>query len=133
MKRKLKECSGCKKLTYLWKSNPPLCRDCYYRDNVKPLNSKKRKPISPVSPKMADKLKKYRTARDKYFKENPVCEFPGCNSREVTLHHKRGRIGSFLIDKRYFCSLCHKHHMYVHENDAEARAMGLLGSRTAND
>lgn len=91
------------------------------------------KPIKVVSEKMAANLAKYRRLRDKYFKEHPVCEFPGCNSRNITLHHKRGRVGAFLTDKRWFCSLCQKHHQWVNENNEEAFKMGLVYSRLGND
>ena len=87
------------------------------------------KRIAPISEKMASNLAKYRKRRDKYFDEHPICEFPGCNSRQITLHHKRGRVGSFLTDKRYFCSLCQKHHQWVNENNKEAAKMGLVESR----
>lgn len=90
---------------------------------------KVKKPIAKVSKNMLESLKKYRRLRDKYFELNPVCEFPGCSSKRITLHHKRGRIGAFLTDKRWFCSLCPKHHAWVNENHAEAFKMGLVHSR----
>lgn len=85
--------------------------------------------VKVVSNKMAANLAKYRRLRDRYFKDNPVCEFPGCTSRIITLHHKRGRIGAFLTDKRWFCSLCQKHHQWVNENNEQAFKMGLVYSR----
>jgi hypothetical protein len=85
--------------------------------------------IRPVSEKMAANLAKYRKRRDKYFEDNPVCEFPGCRSRKITLHHKRGRVGAFLTDKRWFCSLCQFHHTWVNEHHEEAAKMGLVYSR----
>lgn len=88
-------------------------------------NTKQRSRIAPVSAKRLDALKTYRRARDAYFKEHPVCEFPGCTSRNITLHHKRGRVGAFLTDKRWFCSLCQKHHTWVEEHPKEAQKMQL--------
>lgn len=85
--------------------------------------------IRPVSETMAANLAKYRTKRDRYFKDHPVCEFPGCRSRKITLHHKRGRVGAFLTDIRYFCSLCGFHHTWVNEHNKEAAKMGLVESR----
>src|SRR5690606_21384779 len=75
-----------------------------YREKQKSRNKKPVK-IAPISRNRQEALKKYRRLRDKYFEENPICEFPGCNSREITLHHARGRYGAFLTDKRYFKSL----------------------------
>lgn len=96
---------------------------------------KKQKPvkIAPISRNRQEALKKYRRLRDKYFEENPVCEFPGCNSREITLHHMRGRIGAFLTDKRYFKSLCWNHHRFVEENPTEAKELGLSESRLSEN
>lgn len=92
----------------------------------KPLQSTKTiKPISPISNKRKEALKRYRRLRDKYFLEHPVCEFPDCTSTNITLHHQKGRIGAFLTDKRYFKSLCMKHHRWVEENVTEAIKMGL--------
>lgn len=139
IKTKLKICSACKRESILWKSSPKLCRDCAAKIRLQEetglnLNNKPkpRKPIAQVSEKMQANLAKYRRKRDAYFKDHPVCEFPGCTSKKITLHHKRGRQGAFLTDKRHFCSLCLKHHTFVNENPDEALKMDLVASRLAN-
>lgn len=86
-------------------------------------------PIAKKSKKRERQEEKYRRARDKYFEEHPVCEFPGCTSRKITLHHKRGRVGAFLTDKRWFCSLCDEHHKFVEQNPDEAKRLQLSLSR----
>lgn len=92
----------------------------------KPLQSNKTsKPISPISNKRKEALKRYRRLIDKYFLDHPVCEYPDCSSTNITLHHQRGRIGAFLTDNRYFKSLCGKHHRWVEENPTEAIKIGL--------
>lgn len=93
---------------------------------LKPPKSKR---IKPISDKQLVMLAEYRLVRDKYFKDNPICEFKGCYSTELTLHHRAGKIGDLLTDSRYFCSLCFEHHRWVHDNDFEARELGLLVSR----
>jgi len=85
--------------------------------------------IKPISKNRLEALKRYRRLRDKYFEEHPVCEYPGCTSRDITLHHQRGRVGSFLTDKRYFKSLCWKHHEFVEQNPDVAKRLGLSLSR----
>lgn len=90
---------------------------------------KPRKAIAKVSKNRTEALSKYRRLRDKYFQEYPICEFEGCTSTRITLHHMRGRIGSFLTDKRYFKSLCQKHHKFVEEHPEEAKKMNLSQSR----
>jgi len=108
---------------------PSFCYQKYqqekYRAKQVEKPKKKKTAIKPVSDKMLDKLKHYRRLRDKFLAENPVCMFPGCNCREVTLHHARGRVGAFLTDKRYFKSLCWPHHQYVESHPDEARKLGL--------
>lgn len=121
-----------------------LCRNHWGMTYGKPLNrfkplvqtedSRTARPfrIEQISKKRQAALARYRRLRDKYFEEHPVCEFTGCISRNITLHHKRGRLGSFLTDKRYFCSLCKEHHVWVETHPAEAKKMGLSDSRLEN-
>lgn len=89
----------------------------------------KRKPISPVSRKMTQRLAEYRRKRDRFLRENPVCMFPGCGSREVSCHHSRGRTGDLLTDERWFKSLCVRHHEHVERNPEEAKKLKLSYSR----
>jgi hypothetical protein len=122
---KPKICSVCGQLKPLYRSTPKTCYSCRER---KPIAKKAYKLLT-ISKSRQEALKRYRRLRDKYFEEHPVCEFPGCNSTKITLHHKRGRVGAFLTDKRHFCSLCFKHHRWVEENPLEARKMGLSEKR----
>lgn len=89
----------------------------------------KSKPISPVSDKQKIRLAEYRVVRDKFFKDNPVCQFPECSSTDIQLHHSRGRVGSLLTDAEHFRSLCDKHHRYCELNPIEAKRLGLSGGR----
>lgn len=89
----------------------------------------KRKAIAPVSKKKLKELQTYRKNRDEYFKEKPVCEFLGCNCKEITLHHMAGRIGSLLTDKTNFRSLCLEHHEYVELHPEETKRLDLSRER----
>lgn len=101
-----------------------LCSYHYWKSKKKPIVFKPVK-INPVSKNRKIALSKYEKEKKEYFKENPVCEFPECNSTEISLHHSKGRIGSLLTDKRYFKSLCWPHHKYVEENPEEAKRLNL--------
>lgn len=90
--------------------------------SVQPL---KRSYIKPISDKKASELKEYRLVRDKFFKDNPICQFDGCNSKDIQLHHAKGRLGNLLSDVQYFRSLCDTHHRYVETHPLEAKQMGL--------
>lgn len=96
-------------------------------------NADKYKSIAPISGKRMDELKVYRKTRDGYFKEHPVCEYPGCTSTNIQLHHGAGRIGTFLTDKRYFKSLCDTHHRFVEINPLEAKRLNLSFKRLDNE
>jgi hypothetical protein len=128
MKPKIGKCLDCSKEGGLIAKR---CEVCYWRHraSLKEKKPVKRLKIAPVSNKMKEALKRYRRLRDAYFKDHPECEFPGCSSKDITLHHKRGRIGAFLTDKRWFCSLCIKHHRYVEENPEEAIKLNLTVKR----
>ena len=58
--------------------------------------------------------------------ENPRCLFPGCTCKTEDNHHRRGRAGRLLMDERFWTPLCSRHHRWVHDNIAEARALGLI-------
>lgn len=141
---KPKLCSSCNELKVLWKSNPKLCKQCNQISVSKQQKSKtntndslitksRSYRIKSISDKKLQELKEYRIIRDRYLKENPVCEFVGCESRDITLHHKKGRIGSLLTDSRYFCSLCIKHHIWAELNCNEAKELGLSFDRLSKE
>lgn len=95
------------------------------------ITPKKAYSIPKISKKKIEELKEYRIVRDVYLKANPLCEFPNCNSREVTLHHKRSR-EYYLSDPSVFMAVCYKHHEWIHSNDGEARVLGFLLSSIGN-
>lgn len=104
------------------------CQSHYWAGKRKPL-PKATKPIRPRSKNRERQEAKYRVARERYLKDNPVCQYPGCNSREVTLHHAKGRCGNLLHDKRYFKALCWPHHQHIELHPKEAKQLGLSLNR----
>lgn len=95
-----------------YKKRSPIGKSQSSSENRKSL---KKAVIKPVSDKQKKRLAEYRVARDEYFKEHPVCEYPNCTSKDVTLHHRAGRTGDKLTDKAFFMSLCMKHHREVED------------------
>lgn len=87
------------------------------------------KPIAKVSKSRAVQLRKYEKNKAEYLAENNVCEFPGCRRTDVTLHHRKGRVGKLLADMGHFCALCPDHHRYVEEHPNEAKYLNLSVSR----
>lgn len=90
----------------------------------------RQKPLKKVSKAQRRRLKGYFEARDEYLAQYPVCGI--CLVRGLTpmaateVHHARGRVGSLLIDTRFFVPSCRPCREWPHENPKEARALGVL-------
>lgn len=134
MERKLKRCSGCGKDSYLWKSNPPLCKPCAMRKNDSADNhtvqKKKKVPkrIAPASEKQKERLSEYRKVRDEYLRDNPKCARCG-SSHNLSLHHLAGREGKLLTDVDNFMTLCIPCHQWATEFTRDAIEQGFARSR----
>jgi hypothetical protein len=97
------------------------------KGGLKPAGSpreKKQRRIRPVSKAQAKRLAEYRKVRAEYLKDNPFCESCGWPATDV--HHKKGRVGSLLLDKRYFIGLCRGCHRRVDSERKMAYALDLL-------
>lgn len=92
----------------------------------KSIIKKTKNTINRVSDVQKERNEIYFPLRDQYFLEHPVCEFPGCNSTELTLHHKKGRLGDLLFDVKYFMSVCLPHHTYIENNILESLEKGWM-------
>jgi hypothetical protein len=90
--------------------------------------AKATKPIAKFSTKKVSELVVYRKERDKFLKDK-YCQYPGCSSTHVVLHHAAGRIGSLLTDVRYFRALCDHHHRLIEENPVHAKELNLSVDR----
>lgn len=88
--------------------------------------SKKR--IKPISDKEKERRKLYKKAKAEYKDVVKVCERCGTD-KSLELHHRKGRDGGLLWDKRYFCLLCSDCHRHVHANPEESYKEGYLLSR----
>lgn len=135
MQAKQKLCNGCNLKQFIWGNlaGKKYCQKCYTERKYTVKKDKRIvTAISKFSLKKIEKLKIYKARRDNYFKNHPVCEYPGCVSREVDLHHKKGRSGDLLIDDRFFCSLCRKHHIWVELHPEEAQELNLSLKRLEN-
>lgn len=74
---------------------------------------------------------RYSKAKAEHFKEHPNCAWPQCTrsvrkGHELDIHHKAGRNGPLLYERRYFCTLCRRHHDYVESHLSWARANGWI-------
>lgn len=146
MIQKKKTCSGCLKNRKIFSKG--LCIICWrkqYKPPERPLDKKGK----PISDRGYDRIKKisrkgyekniiYKQARKEYFEEHPFCEvrLPGClipsidaDNSGLQIHHKKGRVGKLLYDKRYFLSVCGNCHRYIEDHPEEAKENGWSLSR----
>jgi hypothetical protein len=64
----------------------------------------------------------------------PYCQYPGCPEAWAEMHEilTRGRGGDPTDPGNILC-LCADHHRWVTTHETEARAMGLVRARTAEE
>lgn len=93
--------------------------------------SEEKKPyfIPKISKKESARLRKYSVVRKEYLAEHPFCEVKGCRERATENHHKRGKIGSLLCDKRYFFATCSDHHRFIEVHPEWAKENGYSENR----
>jgi hypothetical protein len=90
---------------------------------------KKPKPIPNVSDKRKIDNLKYSALRIEFLgkKENRIC--PITKKPTTDIHHKKGRIGSLLLDTRFWIALSREGHRFVEENPIWAKENGYSLNR----
>jgi hypothetical protein len=91
--------------------------------------TKRRKPVRQVSKRRATAMVEYRREVVLYLiaqrKINWRCPvFPHQVATEI--HHKRGRVGNLLLDKRHWLAVSRDGHNWIHAHPTEARMRGWL-------
>ena len=129
MTTKPKKCAHCGKLfTPKYLTTEKYCSfDCSKANAV---NTKKpQKPINKLSKKRQVEELRYKVLRIEFLgkKENQIC--PITKKKTTDIHHKKGRIGSLLLDTRYWVALSREGHKYVEENPEWAKENGYSLSR----
>lgn len=105
-----------------------LCNEHKHLKQYQP-KEKKTNPIKKESEKRAKENKAYKKAREEYLQEHEDCE---CCIQEqdqvinpaTEIHHKKGRIGKRLIDKRFFLAVCRDCHEFIENNPEWAKQNG---------
>lgn len=94
---------------------------------------KQQKPIQKRSKKRQIEELKYQALRIEFLgkPENRKCPITGDPTTDI--HHKKGRIGSLLLDARYWIALSRKGHRFVEENPEWAKENGYSLSRLAKE
>ena len=81
--------------------------------------------IRRVSVKRKSETALYRLLRIEYLIEHPFCEGL-CGKRSTEIHHRAGREGKLLNDKRHFAAVCRTLHDWIRDHPNQAREAGLL-------
>lgn len=100
------------------------CKTHYwnYRASVKPVKIKKiGKPIPKVSAKRKIENREYTIKRLQFLAqpENQKCPITGKQTTDV--HHKKGRVGSLLLDTRFWLAVSREGHRQIEENPEWAK------------
>jgi len=141
---KAKHCSNpnCDYVGTLFKSSPPLCKNCAmkynYQNKEKVADSglnKAREVKKYVIPKVSDKQAKinalYSVLRKQYLKDHPNCQVKlrVCSGKATEIHHTH--FGSdkrtHFLDSSTFKSICRHCHRFIHDemSSKEQRERGL--------
>ncbi len=108
--------------------NIPSCRNYgrYCRihlvETIKPIAKPKKE-----SDGMKEVMKEYRNEARKFITAHPKCQV--CGKPSECIHHKKGRIGENLMNRKTWIAVCIPCHSTIEANPAEAKANNYSESR----
>ena len=90
--------------------------------------------LQPGNSRRSQEMKEYRQKRIDFLVANPYCawglkQVPKQFIRSTDIHHTRGRAGRLLLNEKFWLAVSRKAHEWIHLNQNEARALGLLCRR----
>ena len=90
--------------------------------------------VKKSSSKRASEENEYTRERRVFLTEFPNCQarLPGCMLGANQVHHKKGRLGDLLLDKRYWLATCAVCHDIIEKESEAAKESGLSESRLNN-
>lgn len=80
---------------------------------------------NPISKRMRVAKRIYAKLRRQFLAQNPECAVYR-NKPANQIHHRRGRIGTLLIDQRFWLSVSMAGHEWIGRNPVQARAKGFI-------
>ena len=130
---KAKKCSQCSYIGGLYKSSPPLCKQCAMRYNATQgkkvshiASNEVIKHISKVSTKQAKINSIYSILRKQYLKDKSECGV--CGDMATTIHHVRGR-GKYMLDTSEWLQCCMPCHEKIEREPLWAKEKGYSKDR----
>ena len=88
--------------------------------------SAQRTPIRKRSKSLTKRMKDYLNQKAVFLAKHPYCMVHGKPHLATQIHHSRGRVGTLLLDERFWFAVGQSGHAFIHEEPAAARAMGYL-------
>ena len=112
IKRRKKICKLCKNEEYIFSKG--ICIKCYKPKPIK----KTQTVIKKISSNQSKRNQKYLKLREKYLKQEPVCEV--CRLQKSSeIHHRKGRDGDNLFNE--FLAVCRDCHNKIENNPEWAK------------
>jgi hypothetical protein len=73
----------------------------------------------------------YTAQRKIYLKRHPICEVrtEGCTGKATTVHHRKGRIGTLMLDEKYWLACCMECHNFIEIRPEWAKEKGFSLNR----
>jgi hypothetical protein len=99
-----------------------------YPKNTGIKKKEKKSGIAKVSDKQKERIKLYQNSRLQYLADKNKCEVCFV-SKDLEIHHIRGRQGDYLFDKENFLAVCRTCHIKIESNPNWAREKGYIKSR----
>lgn len=134
----MSKCKVCKeKFTPQFSSLEPVCQKQSCREEYWKQKKTKPKAASHKIPKVSKKRKienlQYSADRLIFLSrpENKICPITGTTTTDV--HHKKGRIGSLLLNQKYWLAVSREGHQKIEENPEWAKEMGYSLNRLSNE
>lgn len=135
MQPKTKKQCKCGTVFKVYKTTDKYCSYDCKKKYGKPvdLNLKPLYPIPKKSKKRIIEDAKYSVLRIEFLgkKENKICPITGKPTTDI--HHKKGRIGSLLLDTTFWVALSREGHKFVEENPIWAKENAYSLNRLSNE
>jgi hypothetical protein len=135
MKPKTEKQCKCGTVFKVYKTTDKYCSYDCQKKYGKPANLQL-KPLYKIPQKSKKRIieeAKYSVLRIEFLSkiENKIC--PITQKPTTDIHHKKGRLGSLLLDTRYWVALSREGHRFVEENPIWAKENGYSLNRLSNE
>jgi hypothetical protein len=90
-------------------------------------------PIKKEADSRKEANKEYKKIAKEFITKHPKCQVKGCSRPSACIHHRKGRIGELLTDKKHFLAVCLPCHQKIENHPEWANQMGYSVSRLKSE